>query len=153
MKKTFTIEDMQKAYCAGYSDKEKGRENRVTCKLVLKPSVFEDEKIEELHKKTLVYLNKKKPSKIPFKTTNSNLSHIKARIKEGYTYEDFKIVIDFKIKEWKGNDKTKKWIRPKTLFGSCFDGYLVEAREVRSSVDGVASDNFVEYESTENDMK
>ncbi|HFI0562761.1 TPA: conserved phage C-terminal domain-containing protein [Streptococcus suis] len=49
--------------------------------------------------------------------------HINARIKEGYTLEDFKYVIDVKVSEWKGTDFAK-YLRPTTLFGSKFENYV-----------------------------
>lgn len=49
--------------------------------------------------------------------------HINARISEGYTVADFFTVIDKKTAEWKGTDM-EKYLRPATLFGSKFEGYL-----------------------------
>lgn len=88
----------------------------------------------------LEYLNEKKPSKIPYKKTHSNLKDIEARIKEQFKVDDFKIVIDYKIQEWKDNLKMKKYIRPSTLFGTKFNQYLVEAVDFRKANDG--SKNF-----------
>lgn len=88
----------------------------------------------------LNYLNEKKPSKIPFKPTPQNLTEIKTRIKEKYSFEDFKRVIDFKISEWANDKKMKQYIRPETLFGGKFDGYLIRAMEGNYSNDG--SQNF-----------
>lgn len=49
--------------------------------------------------------------------------YIKARLKEGYTLENFKVVIDKKSDEWIGTE-WEKYLRPETLFGSKFAGYL-----------------------------
>ena len=49
--------------------------------------------------------------------------HINARLSEKYTIDDFKTVIDKKYAEWKGTDM-EKYLRPETLFGSKFEGYL-----------------------------
>lgn len=49
--------------------------------------------------------------------------HIKARLSEKYTVDDFKTVIDKKYAEWNGTDMAK-YLRPETLFGSKFEGYL-----------------------------
>lgn len=51
---------------------------------------------------------------------------IKARFKEGFTLDDFKIVIEKKVIDWKNDDKMKKYLRPETLFGNKFEGYLNE---------------------------
>lgn len=69
------------------------------------------------------YLNLKTGSK--FKpTTKPYVQAIRSRLKEGYTIEDFKTVIDKKCREWKGT-KLEKYLTPKTLFApSHFDTYL-----------------------------
>jgi uncharacterized phage protein (TIGR02220 family) len=51
---------------------------------------------------------------------------IKARLKEGFTVDDFKRVIDEKCPEWKISAKYCKYLRPETLFGNKFDSYLNE---------------------------
>lgn len=56
-------------------------------------------------------------------TTNKTKSMIKARYREGFTKEDFFTVIDRKSKEWTGT-KWEKFLRPETLFGGKFEGYL-----------------------------
>jgi len=50
-------------------------------------------------------------------------SLIDARIKQGFTVDDFKIVIDKKSNEWIGTEQ-EKFLRPETLFGNKFEGYL-----------------------------
>lgn len=52
-----------------------------------------------------------------------NLSVIDARIKDGYTISDFMVVVDKKVKDWKGTDWAK-YLRPETLFGNRFHNYL-----------------------------
>ena len=49
---------------------------------------------------------------------------IKARINEGYTLEDFKVVIEKKTREWINDNKMKVYLRPETLFSTKFEGYL-----------------------------
>jgi len=56
-------------------------------------------------------------------TTKMYAKHIVARLKENYTLEDFKTVIDKKCVEWMGTDM-QKYLRPETLFGTKFDQYL-----------------------------
>ncbi len=55
--------------------------------------------------------------------TIATRKHIIARLKEGYTVDDFKKVIDLKIKEWLNTDMSK-YLRPDTLFGAKFESYL-----------------------------
>ena len=40
--------------------------------------------------------------------------------------EDFKKVIDWKVSQWTGNKEMEKYLRPETLFGTKFEGYLNE---------------------------
>lgn len=79
--------------------------------------------IDKSHIEIIEYLNLKTGSK--FKpTTKPYIQAIRARLKEGYTVDDFKTVIDKKCREWKGT-KLEKYLTPKTLFApSHFDTYL-----------------------------
>lgn len=56
-------------------------------------------------------------------TTKKTRDCIKARLNEKFTVDDFKTVIDKKAKEWKGTDM-EIYLRPETLFGNKFEGYL-----------------------------
>ena len=79
--------------------------------------------MDKSHFEIIEYLNLKTGSK--FKpTTKPYIQAIRSRLKEGYTVEDFKTVIDKKCREWKGT-KLEKYLTPKTLFApSHFDTYL-----------------------------
>ena len=55
--------------------------------------------------------------------TPKTVRSIKARMKEGFTKDDFKTVIDKKVSEWAKTDM-QKYLRPETLFGTKFEGYL-----------------------------
>lgn len=50
---------------------------------------------------------------------------IRARFNDGFTEEDFYTVIDKKCTEWIGTEM-EKYLRPETLFGTKFEGYLNE---------------------------
>lgn len=69
------------------------------------------------------YLNLK-TSKNFKESTKNTVKHISARIKEGFTFDDFKSVIDIKTAEWKNSKEMSKYLRPETLFGNKFEGYL-----------------------------
>lgn len=56
-------------------------------------------------------------------TTKKNQTVIRARTDEGFTLDDFIKVIDNKVSEWKDTDM-EKYLRPETLFGTKFEGYL-----------------------------
>lgn len=58
-----------------------------------------------------------------YKFVDKNTKLVNARLKEGYTIDDFKTVIDKKVAEWQNGDMAK-YLRPETLFGTKFDGYL-----------------------------
>ncbi|BAS46671.1 hypothetical protein SSCHL_1891 [Staphylococcus schleiferi] len=68
------------------------------------------------------YLNKQTDKQYK-PTTKKNQTVIRARTDEGFTLDDFKKVIDNKVAEWKGTDM-EKYLRPETLFGTKFEGYL-----------------------------
>ena len=63
-------------------------------------------------------------------TTAKTQQLIKARLKEGFTLEDFETVIRKKCREWVDTDFAK-YLRPETLFGTKFESYL-NASEVKS---------------------
>lgn len=64
-----------------------------------------------------------------FKATEPNLRCIKARLKEGYNFEDFKLVTEDRFKDWENNQKMRRFIQPKTFFNEDnFDGYLQTAK-------------------------
>lgn len=57
-------------------------------------------------------------------TTANTHKLVKARLKEGFTVEDMKLVIDKKCADWLNNPEMAKFLRPDTLFGNKFEGYL-----------------------------
>lgn len=57
-------------------------------------------------------------------TTAATRRLIKARLKEGFTVDEFKLVIDKKCAEWLNNRDMDKYLRPETLFGNKFESYL-----------------------------
>lgn len=62
-----------------------------------------------------------------FKHVPSNLKLISARLKEGHKISDLTAVIDMKVKEWGGDQKMAKYIRPATLFNAeKFNQYVGE---------------------------
>lgn len=77
---------------------------------------------EYQYKAVIDYLNLKAGTSYRSSSKDSQ-SHIRARFKEGYSLEDFRSVVDKKVLEWKGTDM-EKFLRPSTLFGSKFEGYL-----------------------------
>lgn len=70
----------------------------------------------------IAYLNQKLDKNYKYVEKNTKL--VKTRLNEGYTLDDFKTVIDKKVAEWQNNESMAKYLRPETLFGTKFDGYL-----------------------------
>ncbi|KLV24083.1 phage replisome organizer N-terminal domain-containing protein [Bacillus altitudinis] len=63
-------------------------------------------------------------------TTPKTQQLIKARWNEGFRFDDFKKVILAKCFEWRDNPDMSKFLRPETLFGTKFEGYLNNSDEV-----------------------
>ena len=76
----------------------------------------------DLIKDIVEYLNMICGTKYKHSTANTK-KHIRARLKDGYVFEDFKEVIDKKSKEWLGTNM-ERYLRPDTLFGTKFESYL-----------------------------
>ena len=79
------------------------------------------DKIEDI-KEIIDYLNTKLNTNYKSNTKQTQ-SMINARFKEGFTVEDFKMVIDKKYKEWL-NTEFEQYLTPQTLFGTKFEKYL-----------------------------
>ena len=75
--------------------------------------------LEDLNKRT-----KSKKGFSPLAQSNQNL--IKARMSEGFTVENFITVNEKKVKQWLHDPEMSKYLRPATLYGNKFDGYLNE---------------------------
>ena len=89
-------------------------------------SFKEEKQIEEKqiypYREIIDYLNLK--AKTNFKDSTKNTrTLISARFRDGFKLEDFKKVIDIKCKDWL-NTSYESYLRPETLFGSKFEGYL-----------------------------
>jgi len=95
----------------------------------------------------------KEPNNIPFKEIINHLNvktgktfrpsseksrrFINARWNEGFRIEDFKKVIDIKSRAWKLDEKMNQFLRPETLFGTKFEGYLNEKKEFEISTQNI----------------
>ena len=94
----------------------------------------EEEKEEEKEEETkthasppfreiIEYLNEKSDSCYRY-TTSKTQELIRKRWKEGFRLDDFKTVIDKKVTEWIKHKEMSRYLRPETLFGNKFEGYL-----------------------------
>lgn len=63
---------------------------------------------------------------------------IRARLSEGFTVDDFKLVINTKASKWENDPKMRDYLRPKTLFSATnFESYLNESPQPTSYLDTV----------------
>lgn len=77
---------------------------------------------EDIYTPAIDYLNLKAGTKFKASTEKTK-TLISSRLNEGFTIDDFKRVIDIKVKEWIGSE-WEKFLRPETLFGNKFESYL-----------------------------
>lgn len=102
-------------------------------------------------KEVIDYLNEK--SKKNFRhTTNKTQTLIKGLLKNKYTVEDIKKVIDIKVKQWGKDKKMKIYLRPETLFGSKFEAYLNEEPNKHVYEVKIDHDDLVKYNDVEIDF-
>lgn len=101
------------------------------------PDINTDVKTDGKPYKDIVeYLNEKSGKSFRAETADTK-KHIKARLSEGFTIDDFKSVIDKKCAEWLGTDM-EQYLRPQTLFGTKFESYLNAPSKARKGRSGVA---------------
>lgn len=81
--------------------------------------------ITDQAKSVLGYLNLTTGSR--YQVCNSSLENIRARLREGFTPEELKLVVDYKTEDWRETDQ-EQYLRPATLFiPKNFPGYLKRA--------------------------
>ncbi len=88
--------------------------------------IVEQNSTTYLFKEVIEYLNNRSGKNYKY-TTKATQRHIKARFEEGFTLEDFKRVIDWKVSQWLGDKDMDRYLRPETLFGTKFESYLNES--------------------------
>lgn len=90
------------------------------------------------------YLNKK-TSKNFKSSSKKTKSLINARLNEGFSVEDFRIVIDTKTTEWLNDKKMEQYLRPETLFGNKFESYLNQnTKKQKQDEDAETVDEYIE---------
>ncbi len=95
------------------------------------PTTKQASKFKEEIEEIIKYLNEKVGGEYTSKA-KATVDKIRARLNEGRTVEQFKKVIDSRAEEWLGDSKMNDYLRPQTLFGPKFDGYLTAASNSRS---------------------
>lgn len=91
----------------------------------------ENEQTNNTCTEVIEYLNLKAQTRYRASTPKTK-QLIRARLAEGFILDDFKIVIDNKCADWKGTE-FEKFLRPETLFGTKFEGYLNGRQTVQKS--------------------
>ncbi len=94
-------------------------------------SKAESEQTNNTCTEVIEYLNLKAQTRYRASTPKTK-QLIRARLSEGFILDDFKIVIDNKCADWKGTE-WEKFLRPETLFGTKFEGYLNARQTVQKS--------------------
>lgn len=84
-------------------------------------------------------------------TTAKTRECIRARWREGARLEDFKRVIDRKARDWLNTDRAE-YLRPETLFGTKFEGYL-NAPESKPKKKAIQFNTFHQREYDYEDMQ
>lgn len=77
----------------------------------------------DIIKQIIDYLNNKTNSNFKY-TSKTTQNKIIARLNEGYSLDDFIVVIDKKCVDWLNDSKMNCYLRPETLFGTKFESYL-----------------------------
>lgn len=88
--------------------KEKGIKNNIYSRVITRLNELTNKKYKSTTKKTIACIN--------------------ARLNENFTEYDFYQVIEIKSKEWLGT-KMEIYLRPETLFGTKFEGYLNQSKD------------------------
>ncbi|MEN4350681.1 DNA replication protein, putative [Streptococcus pyogenes] len=96
------------------------------------PTVLDNEEEDIPYKEIISYLNEK-ANRNYRPNIQKNKTLIKARWSEGFRLDDFKHVTDNTVKDWSGT-KYEKYLRPETLFGSKFEGYLNQAPRTKKEI-------------------
>lgn len=108
----------------------------------------EEETFKLPYKEIIDHLNKIAGTSYKYSAKKTR-EKIKARLNEGYTLDDFIVVIDKKFWEWKGTE-FEQYMRPETLFGNKFESYLNQPAKKITTKDIKLDESF--YRDVQNAM-
>ena len=112
-------------------DKRMTNESQTNDKRIATNKNVKNVKNENNIKEVIDYLNLVVNTKYKH-TTKSHSENISARLNDGYSVDDLKLVISAKANEWLNNKDMIQYLRPSTLFqASKFQGYLLKAKPVQ----------------------
>lgn len=75
------------------------------------------------YREIVAYLNERAGTRYRH-TSEKTRRLIDARFREGFAEADFRAVIDNRAAAWLGDEDMEQYLRPETLFGTKFEGYL-----------------------------
>lgn len=117
--------------CVQYGTKEVKVVERNEPRTAVKDLYVTDKETSDFVDSVILYLNFK--AEKGFRNTNASAKFIIARLREKYTLDDFKRVIDTKCSQWLNTD-FDKFLRPSTLFSATkFQEYLEEKPAVEKT--------------------
>lgn len=120
-----TIPNWGKYQDGDTSDKKKERDRKYQ-KEKRETKVASDDKVVKTddipYSEIIDYLNEKANTHYRSKT-ESTRKHIRGRFADGYSLDDFKMVIDTMCDKWLGT-KMAMYLRPETLFSPKFESYI-----------------------------
>ena len=128
------------------NDNDNENENDSQGVAALNESSHESSQHKELYASVIAHLNEKAGTKYKA-TTPKTQTLIRARANEGFTLDDFIAVIDMKCAEWLADKKMVRYLRPETLFGTKFEGYLNEKHTKELKNNGNGGNRSVDQES------
>ena len=120
----------------GDKEKEKEKENKNNKPPISPLEVFDDlgdaddysERFAAFSKEVLEMYNAETGDGILY-FDGTTWGGLRRSFDSGRTVEDLRLVVRDKIAEWGNDAKMKRFIRPSTLFGEKFEGYLAKARK------------------------
>ncbi|WP_340615184.1 conserved phage C-terminal domain-containing protein [Xenorhabdus thailandensis] len=130
---------------------ESTTETNVSCQVPVEPD-------HDPARQVLVYFNQVTDSN--YRDGKTTMGYIRARLSDGYTVDDLKLITDYLTTKWREDGKMRDYLRPKTLFGpencteyfdkackwdkagrpACVNGRWLKAGETAITIDTVERD-------------
>lgn len=93
----------------------------------------ENDEVDEIAAAVVAHLNELTSQSFrPW--AQKTLRPIRARIREGFSASDLLLVVDDRCSRWLQSPKMREYLRPETLFGTKFEGYLQAAKSQQKGV-------------------
>lgn len=136
-------EDGFQKVCKGFERVYKGfgmvRKIEVEVEVEIEEEMESEIKVEIPYVNIIDFLNDSTGRK--YRAVEKTKKLIKERFKQGFCFDDFKLVITNKTKDWLSDPKMSEYLRPETLFGNKFASYLAKAEVAEKEDD----DNYYKF--------